>query len=154
MSGGESRAEALLGTWKMLSWYREFLDTGEKVDALGPDPMGYITYGPDGRVMTVVTGKGRKAPTGLVPTDDEKLSLFNTMLAYAGSYTLDDEKVVHHLDASWNQTWTGTDQVRFYKLNGDTLTINGAEAPDPYTGRRVIHRIVFQRLNPSLPNSN
>ena len=67
------------------------------------------------------------------------------MLAYAGSYTLDDEKVVHHLDASWNQTWTGTDQVRFYKRDGNTLTISGAPAPDPYTGRQVIHRIVFQK---------
>jgi hypothetical protein len=60
-------AKAVLGTWRMLSWYREFLDTGEKIDALGPDPGGYITYGADGRVMTLITGKDRKAPTGLVP---------------------------------------------------------------------------------------
>jgi hypothetical protein len=154
MNGGGSRAEALLGTWKMLSWYREFLDTGEKIDALGPDPVGYISYGPDGRVMTLITGKDRKAPAGSVPTDDEKLHLFDTMLAYAGSYTLDEEKVVHRPDASWNQTWTGTDQVRFYKLDGNTLTISGAPAPDPYTGRPIIHRIVFQKLESGLPASN
>lgn len=154
MSGGGSRAQALLGTWKMLSWYREFLDTGEKIDALGPDPVGYITWGADGRVMTVITAKDRKAPTRTVPTNDETLHLFNSMLAYAGTYTLDDEKVVHHIDASWNETWTGTDQVRFYKLDGNTLTISGAPAPDPYSGRQTIHRIVFQKLGSSLPHSN
>lgn len=51
-----------------------------------------------------------------------------------------------HIGGIVNQTWTGTDQVRFYKLDGNTLTISGAPAPDPYTGRQVIHRIVFEKL--------
>ena len=40
---------ALLGTWNMTSWKREIVATGEKIDALGPDPIGYINYGADGR---------------------------------------------------------------------------------------------------------
>lgn len=35
-------------------------------------------------------------------SDDEKLRLFNSMLTYAGTYTLDHEKAVHPIDASWN----------------------------------------------------
>jgi hypothetical protein len=141
-----SRAEALLGTWKMLSWFREFVDTGEKIDALGPDPVGYITYGADGRVSVLVLKRDRLAPEGPVPTDQEKLSLYDSMLAYAGTYTLDDEKVVHCVDASWNQAWTGTDQVRFYKLDADVLTLSSSPAPDPYTGREVIHRVLWGKL--------
>jgi hypothetical protein len=68
------------------------------------------------------------------------------MLAYAGTYTLDDEKLVRHIDASRNQAWTATDQVRFYKLHGDVLTITGAPAKDPHTGQEVVHRIVFRKL--------
>jgi Lipocalin-like domain len=64
-------------------------------------------------------GKTRQSPATLPPNDDEKLTLFNSMPAYAGTYTLDHEKAVHHVDASWNQAWTGTDQVRFYKLDGN-----------------------------------
>ncbi len=30
----------LLGTWKMLSWTREVVATGEVTDAMGPDPIG------------------------------------------------------------------------------------------------------------------
>jgi Lipocalin-like domain len=68
------------------------------------------------------------------------------MLAYAGTYTLHDDRVIHHVDASWNQALTGTDQVRFYNLEDDTLTIHGAPAKDPYTGQEVIHRITFRKV--------
>jgi Lipocalin-like domain len=130
-----AEAAALLGTWKMVSWQRESVATGERADALGPDPLGFINYGADGRMFAIVIQKDRDPPAGPVPTDDEKLRLFNSMLAYAGTYTLYDDRVVHHIDASWNQAWTGTDQVRFYKIDGDVLTITGAPAKDPTTGQ-------------------
>jgi hypothetical protein len=129
-------ASALLGTWKMISWQRESVATGERADALGPDPLGFINYGADGRMFAIVIQKDRDPPAGPVPTDDEKLRLFNSMLAYAGTYTLYDDRVVHHIDTSWNQTWTGTDQVRFYKIDGNVLTITGAPAKDPPRVRR------------------
>jgi len=68
------------------------------------------------------------------------------MLAYAGTYTLYDDRVVHHIDASWNQAWTGTDQVRFYKLQEDVLTITSAPAKDPGTGEEIIYRIQFRKF--------
>ena len=38
---------ALLGTWKMVSWQREVLATGEQFDALGPDRLAVLDYGQD-----------------------------------------------------------------------------------------------------------
>jgi hypothetical protein len=84
----------LLGTWTMLSWRKETIATGETVDALGPDPVGYVTYGADGRMNAIVVRRDRPAPETLPPTDTEKLRLFDSMLAYSGTYTLDDEKVM------------------------------------------------------------
>lgn len=130
----------------MVRWQREVLATGHRSDALGPDPIGYVSYGADGRMSAFVVKRDRQPPAGAVPTDEEKLRLFDTMLAYAGTYTLMEDKVIHHLDASWNERWTGTDQVRFYKLDGDTLTIDSAPAKDPHTGEEVIHRIAFRKL--------
>jgi hypothetical protein len=138
--------EALLGTWKMLAWKREIVATGERIDVLGPDPVGFINYGADGRFYAIVVGRDRAPPAATPATDAEKLTLFDSMLAYAGTYTLDEEKAVHHVDASWNQSWTGTDQIRYYKLDGGKLTISGAKAPDPYTGQEIIHRIEFERV--------
>ena len=58
----------LLGTWTMLSWKKETIATGETVDAHGPDPVGYITYGADGRVHVIVVRRDRPAPKTLPPT--------------------------------------------------------------------------------------
>ena len=102
----------LIGTWKMVSWKREIIATGELIDALGPNPVGYINYGEDRRFYALVVSRDRPRPANLPPSDAEKIQLFNTMLAYAGTYTVDHEKAVHHVDASWNEAWTGTDQVR------------------------------------------
>ena len=135
---------ALLGTWNVTSWKKESVATGESIDALGPHPVGHINYGADGRFYALIVSKDRAA--SLPPNDTEKVKLFDSMIAYTGTYSVDDEKAVHHVDASWNQAWTGTDQVRFYKLDGDTLTISGAPAKDPHTGKEVIHRLEFQRV--------
>ena len=88
----------LLGTWKMTSWKREIVATGETIDTLGPDPIGYINYGPDGRFYALVVGRDRLTPATLPPSDAEKLKLFDSMLAYAGTYSVDDEKAIHHVD--------------------------------------------------------
>jgi hypothetical protein len=141
-----SHLGALLGTWRMTSWKREFTATGEMLDALGPDPVGVINYGADGRVYAHIVSKDRPPPASMPPSNDEKVRLFDSMISYTGTYTLDDEKVVHHLDSSWNEAWTGTDQVRFYRLDGNRLLITSPPSPDPYTGREVVHRIEFEKI--------
>jgi hypothetical protein len=137
---------SLWGTWKMVSWTREIIATGECVDALGPNPVGFISYAPDHRVQVLVVGAIRPKPLGAVPSDLDKVRLFTTMLAYAGTYTMDDEKVVHRIEASWNESWTGTEQVRSLRLEGDRLTLTAPPSIDPHTGQDVIHRVVFERL--------
>src|SRR5262249_48340076 len=112
---------------------------------LGLNPHGYITYTRDRRVVVLVLKTDRPKPAALVPTDKEKLALYDSMFAYAGTYTVDAEKVVHHIDMSWNQSWTGTSQIRFFRLEGDRLTYVGAPARNPMNGRDCVHRVVFQR---------
>ena len=137
---------ALLGTWKMVSWTREVVATGEISDAMGPNPIGYIAYHADGRMMALVVKRDRPRLSGAAPTDEEKVKLFDTMLAYSATYTVEDDRVVHHVDASWNEVWTGMDLIRPYTLDGDTLTISGAPSKDPATGQDVVYRIEFVRL--------
>ena len=55
------------------------------------------------------------------------------------------DKVVHHIDASWNEAWRGTNQVRFCELQGRMLTYVSAPARSPMTGRDCVHTVVFER---------
>jgi transposase len=49
--------------------------------------------------------ENRVAGRPCVSTDEEKVKLFNTMLAYSGTYTVEDDRVIHHVDAAWNPAW-------------------------------------------------
>jgi len=62
------------------------------------------------------------------------------MGAYSGRYTVEGDKVVHRVDVSWNEAWTGTDQVRFVKVEGDRLTITTAPGKNPITGAQTTWR--------------
>jgi pimeloyl-ACP methyl ester carboxylesterase len=119
-------AEKVLGTWKLRSYVREVIATGQRHNQFGDEPDGYLGYAPDGRMYAIFTRGDRPAPRDVVPTEEEGVQLLGSMVAYAGTYTLGDKQVIHHIDISWNQGWTGTDQVRYFELDGDTLTITTA----------------------------
>jgi len=136
----------LLGTWKLKSYVREVAATGERYNERGEHPNGYLSYSADGRMYAIITWDNRAAPHDVVPTDEERIKLFGSMISYSGTYTLDAEKVVHHVDISWNQNWTGTDQVRFYKLEGNTLTITSALAKNFTDGREGRSILVWEKM--------
>jgi len=112
----------------MISWTSVILQTGERRDALGSNPTGSLVYTPE-RVTVFVLKTGRKRPTSLTATVEEKIALYDTMFVYAGTYTVYPDRVIHHLDMSWNEAWTGTEQVRFYKLQGNRLTFTSTRPP-------------------------
>ena len=135
----------LIGTWRLISTVTEDLATGEKSESWGPKPSGYINYGPDGRMIVINTGSDRKKP-GLSPTDAEALALFRSMLAYAGTYTIDGNVVTHHVDISWNEAWTGTKQIRIAAFNGNRVRLATEPTPDPLTGRMSVRTITWEKM--------
>jgi len=139
----------LIGSWKMLSWTYEVLETGEIHDALGKNPRGYIHYLPDGRIMVLVLKSDRPRPASLMPTAEEKLALYDTMFAYAGTYSVEQDRVIHHIDMSWNGAWEGTDQIRLLKLEGPYLTYTGVPAKNPLDGRDCVHNVRFEKVGAS-----
>jgi lipocalin-like protein len=138
-------ADPLLGTWKLQSFKTEYPDTGQTNEPFGAHPSGYLSYGADCRVYAIVAGEGRKPPVGDVPTDAEKVELFGGMGAYAGTYTIEGDKVIHHIDISWNEAWTGTAQVRQFKIEGNTLQIRAESLED---GRPGLSTLVWTKVQP------
>ena len=52
---------------------------------------------------------------------------------------------MHHVDLSWNEAWSGTDQVRFCKVDEQTLTYTSAPAKNPFDGREIVHEVTWER---------
>lgn len=137
--------EKIVGTWRMLSWKRLSIPGGEEADALGPDPFGYVNYAPDGRVMVFVLKAGRPRPTANPPTDAEKVALYDSLFTYVGTYTVEADRVIHAIDGSWNELWTGTRQTRLLAFDEDRLVYTTPETVDPMTGALCTYRVTFER---------
>lgn len=136
--------DLILGSWRMTSWVTKDVATGERRDALGQSPRGTVVYTPE-RVVFLILKDNRARPEQMPPSDEEKIALFDTMFAYSGSYTVESDRVVHHVDLSWNEAWTGTDQVRFCKVDEHTLTYTSSPGKNPFDGREVVHEVTYER---------
>src|SRR5690242_3828865 len=75
----------VLGTWKLKSWVREVMATGEKFNQMGEHPNGYLSYSADGRMYAIITADNRTKPSEANPTAEERGKLHQTMSAYAGT---------------------------------------------------------------------
>ncbi len=128
--------DVLVGNWRLVSFEREYQTTGEREYPMGKTPAGYIIFLTEGRMAVVITGEGRKAPT----TDQDRAGLFNSLVAYTGSYRVDGDKWITTVDVSANPAWVGTDQTRTFRITGDRLqemTV-WATRPDNRMARAVI----------------
>ena len=112
----------------------------------GPNPVGYINYAPDGRMMVINARSGRAKPKSAAPTPQEAADLFQGMLAYAGSYTVNGNEVTHHVDVSWNEAWTGASMVRVAAFDGDRVHLSTKPTPDPVNGRMSVRTMTWEKL--------
>jgi hypothetical protein len=141
-----SVSNPFVGTWTLRSTERKTLATGETALLWGEHPSGTLIYTAEGRMSALVLAEGRKAAAGTAPTEAEAFTLFRSMVAYAGRYTVEPDRVIHHVEQSWNQAWTGTDVVRFYKFEGGRLTLTTAPAANPRDGKMSVSTLVWERL--------
>jgi hypothetical protein len=105
------------GIWRLVSWEMESQSTGQREPVFGKNPAGYIIFTSDGRMMVVNTGEGRKAAN----TDQDRADLFKTAVAYTGIYRVEGDKWVTKVDVAVNPALVGTEQVRFFRVDGDRL---------------------------------
>ncbi len=139
--------EDLYGSWRLVSFTLEVIATGEKTDVFGKAPGGFLSYSRDGRMSAILVKGERPKPADLAKmTDEERVELFKTVIAYAGTFRFDGQAVTHHIDTSWNENWTGTAQVRNAKLEGDKLYISTDPQPSPIDGRPCIGVLTWEKV--------
>lgn len=148
MAPATASGEGLVGTWRLLSMTYRDETTGLETDLWGKGPVGFLTYTSGGRMSAVIVAASRSVSTPSVDQAPavEQAMLFRSSIAYAGTYSLTDTGVIHHVEAASDPTLTGQDQVRFVKLDGRRLTVTGppmrtVSAPNP-----VVLQLVWERI--------
>jgi hypothetical protein len=124
MSQPISPNKSLTGAWKLMAQHFEFADNGERVDVFGSAPRGRVLMTGDGDFMTIITAADRAAL-------GDAAQLFATMLAYSGKFRIEGDRLVISCDLSWFPDWVGTDQVRFFHLDGDRLRLRSGNQTHP-----------------------
>lgn len=134
----------LVGTWRLVRYENTSAD-GKVSYPFGEHPFGYFVYDPTGHLsVQIMHNPPIAAPSpasGPQPPGDAAPRAF---IAYFGAYKVDKAKgVLHHIvEGALDPNYVANpDQVRPYRLRGDTLII---ELTDPKTARRAyreLHRV-------------
>ncbi len=130
----------LAGNWRLVS--SQAVIDGVAQDLFGPNPNGYLVLTPEGRLAAITTAPGRVPGEG----DAARAALHRSMMAYTGRYRVEGNDFVTVVDASWNETWNGTEQRRHFRIEGDRLYIESAPAPSvSVPGKIDFRRVVWER---------
>jgi hypothetical protein len=109
----------VLGVWKLVSLEIEIQETGQREPPMGEKPSGYAVFTDQGRAFFILTGELRELATN----DQQRARLLNTLVAYTGTYRVEGDRWITKVDVAWNPEWVGSEQTRFFKLDGDRLQV-------------------------------
>ena len=120
MSGSQSDAERLIGSWRYLGT----TFAGKEDDTRGAHPQGIIIYDVHGHMACHVAPDRDVKKAGAAPTGEEAKAALANHVAYFGTYTVDERArtVTHHRQGSIQPGDKG-DLVRGYEFVGDRLIL-------------------------------
>jgi hypothetical protein len=113
-------ASDFVGTWKLVD-YSFLYEDGRIEKPWGENVVGYLLYSAEGYMSGNLSPAGRRHNVEKAP--ERKSTRKRDYIAYAGPYTVEKDTVTHHVEVSLFPNWLGTAQLRYHKLEGDTLVL-------------------------------
>jgi lipocalin-like protein len=143
VASADDVSKPLIGSWKLTDWVLQVVGEGNR-EPFGPKPKGRLVVTPEGHWIVIITGADRRP----AKTNDEKLALFDSMLAYSGVYTVEGDRITIKVEMSSNEVFTGANQIqtRFFTLEGDKLTVRTPEITSAaLPGKNIVGTNIFIR---------
>jgi len=98
--------------------------------------------------MSAIVSHGGRKPLSsgdrISASVEERAEAFATLFAYAGSYNVVDDKVVHHVEIASVENWVNTDLTRLVRFDGDRLTL--MTPPTSVGGKILTTELVWERV--------
>jgi hypothetical protein len=127
-SPGRQSTASIVGTWRV-ERYEDRAADGAVSYPYGENPVGYCVYDATGHLsVQIMRTPALKSFPGMREGTGDGASYGEAFLAYVayfGTYTVDATKgtVTHHVEGALRPDYTGTDQVRPFRIEGDRLII-------------------------------
>jgi hypothetical protein len=137
----------LVGTWRLISAEGRSSDGKVTLD-YGAKPLGRLILDSGGRMSVhLLDSTRRRFASGdfLRPTPQELKEAFDGYFGYFGTYTVEENagNIIFHVQGAAYPNYIGTDQRRFFALQGNRLTLR--TPPERAAGADVVYVIVWER---------
>jgi len=150
MSGAaEITSKSFAGAWRLVDSSAE-TSAGRHPFPLGEGTIGFIMYDEQGHMSAQLMSADRPAFSAK-NLQQVELEEFKTAYlgytSYYGTYTLDaaNKTITHHVNGSLAAAWVGGDQVRYFDLADDQLTLKTPPVRVA-DGRKVVNTLVWERV--------
>ena len=140
---------SFVGAWKLISC-DAIRRNGSVLPIYGKNPIGRLYYDAAGNMSVHMMKSGRtnfKDQTKFRATHSEMRAAYESYEAYFSTYEIDEENHVinHTVLGGLFPNWTGTIQARYYKFDGNRLTLS----TDPIgyiLKEKTVVTLVWERL--------
>jgi hypothetical protein len=115
----------LVGTWRLLS-FEVRSDENDVSYPLGRDAIGYLSYTANGYMSMTMMKPKRPQFLSEDPSKgslEEKGAAFDTYMTYCGTYILQENRVIHHLELCLFPNWIESDFERIIDVTEDRLSL-------------------------------
>ena len=125
-TGASAQTERFLGAWTLVEWTN--VRDGETFLPYGENPMGQLVYTSSGRMGAALMSSPES------PGANPRQSV-----AYWGDYTVDAAAgtVTHHVEGAFSGGMIGTDQVRYFRFEGEDRLVLSPGGQSELTWVRV-----------------
>jgi hypothetical protein len=136
--------DSVVGRWSLVSWEMRPAD-GPPRFPLGSDARGTLIYGADGYMSVIFMAASRPKigwsgqGTPVQAASEDIAAAFNSAIAYCGTYEVQGDKVIHHVELGTAPLHPGSDLVRPFAIKGSELHLSHV-TPSGETGYLVFRR--------------
>jgi hypothetical protein len=139
----EDAGTRLFGSWRLISLKMHIVgEDAPPRDSFGPHPFGRLILTPEHYMAAYLSRPNRKPPTN----EAEAAALMGSMVAYTGKFRLEGDKFITTVDGAWSEVFKANEQVRYFTLEGDKLSIRTPEQPSgTMPGKRISSELLWER---------
>ena len=99
-------------------------------------------------MAVTITGQGRqpavRGEDGLV---EKQARLYQTVTAYAGTYSVRGSTMIVHVEVASDPGLVGTDVSRDLRIDGDLLTVRTAPMKSMSDGKMYVYALAWKRAS-------
>jgi len=139
----------VIGIWKLISIQTQ-ADDGTLAYPFGKDVAGLLMIDAKGYFSAQVMDMKRpsfKSADSRGGTPEEVRTAFENYIGYYGSFDLGETGgvMIFHVRGAWLPNWIGSEQIRYYTLRGNRMSIS--TAPVLFDGKKTVGKLVWERVN-------